>query len=181
VVDLFASQDLVMTDREQEMTKEKSREIKAIETYLADNKIQAQKTAKGTYVVVESVGDGPQVDSGKQVSVRYTGKMFPSGKVFETNMEDGKEPIKFVVGQGQIIQGWDDGLRQFKKGGKGTLYIPAYLGYDQRPGPGHTPYENLIFNIEVADVTDAPLAPAQPQRPQMPVRPGQRPAMPPHK
>jgi FKBP-type peptidyl-prolyl cis-trans isomerase len=152
-----------------------------MEKYLADSNVKAEKTEKGTYVVVKSTGDGTQVDSGKQVFVRYTGKLFPSGKVFESNMTGpGNDPFKFVVGAHQIIPGWDDGLRKFKKGGKGTLYIPAYMAYDQQPGPGHKPFESLIFDIEVVDVTDAPPPSAQqPRMPmQMPTRPGQMPVRP---
>ena len=168
VLDLFASETLLAADREAEQNKEKEREVKAVEGYLADNKINAEKTAKGTYVVVQTLGDGPQVDSGKQISVRYTGKFFPSGKTFESNMTGpGNEPYKFVVGQAQIIQGWDDGLRKFKKGGKGSLYVPAFLAYGQNPGgPSHKPFENLIFDVEIVDVTDAPKTPAQPAYPQ---------------
>ncbi len=157
VVDLFASQDLVMADRTQEMDKEKGREVQDVESYLAKNNIQAQKTDKGTYVVVQSEGDGPQVDSGKQVFIRYTGKSLPSGKVFESNMTGpGNEPFKFVLGTRQVIPGWDDGLKKFKKGGKGTLYIPAFMAYNEQAMPGHKPFENLQFDIEVVDVTDAP-------------------------
>jgi FKBP-type peptidyl-prolyl cis-trans isomerase len=174
VLDVFTSEDQLTADRNQELAKEKQREISAVEGYLSKNKINAEKTAKGTYVLVQSVGDGPQVDSGKQVSVRYTGKLFPSGKVFESNASGpGNEPFKFVVGKGQIIQGWDDGLRKFKKGGKGTLFIPAFLAYDQQQGPGKKPYENLIFDVEIVDVTDAPAQPAQPPMPQMPQMPQQ--------
>jgi FKBP-type peptidyl-prolyl cis-trans isomerase FkpA len=157
ILDLFASEDLLNKDREQEVSKQKDREIKAVETYLSDNHIQAQKTEKGTYYVIQTAGDGPQVDSGKQVSVRYTGKLMPSGKVFDGNMTGpGTEPYKFVVGSGGIIPGWDDGLRKFRKGGKGSLYLPAFLAYDQQMGPGKKPFENLMFDVEVVDVTDAP-------------------------
>ena len=169
VLDLFPTEDLLTADRNQEITREKDREVKSMENYLADNKINAAKTTKGVYVAVQSAGDGAQVDSGKQVSVRYTGKSFPTGKVFESNAGDpSKEPLKFVVGTGKMIQGMDDGLRKFKKGGKGTLYIPAFLAYDQQPGPGHKPFENLIFDIEVVDVTDAPKQEARPAMPPMP-------------
>jgi FKBP-type peptidyl-prolyl cis-trans isomerase FkpA len=186
VLDIFPTQDLLMADRAQEMEKEKDREVKVMEKYLADSNIKAEKTEKGTYVVVKSAGDGPQVDSGKQVFVRYTGKFFPSGKVFESNMSGpGNDPFKFVVGAHQIIPGWDDGLRKFKKGGTGTLYIPAFMAYDQQPGPGHKSFESLIFDVEVVDVTDAPPPSAQqPRMPmqtrpgQMPVRPGQMPVRP---
>jgi len=172
VADLFTSEDLVKKDRDGEMEKEKVKEVKAVEEYIASNKVNVQKTAKGTYVEIKSVGDGPAVDSGKQVFIRYTGKLFPSGKVFESNMTPpANEPIKFVIGRRAVIQGWDDGLRLFKKGGKGTLYIPAFLAYDAQTGPGNKPYENLIFDIDVVDVTDAPAQTARPypnQRMNMP-------------
>jgi len=183
VLDVFPTLQDKTKDMEQEQAGEKQREIKAVEDYLAKNNIKAEKTEKGTYVVINTLGDGPQVDSGRQVAVRYTGKLMPSGKEFESNMKGPGEPYKFVVGQAQIIQGWDDGLRKFKKGGKGTLYIPAFLAYDQSPGPGHKPYENLIFDVEIADVTDAPKqsnTPAMPQMPQMPQQQG-RPQQQPHK
>ncbi|HVU57545.1 MAG TPA: FKBP-type peptidyl-prolyl cis-trans isomerase [Puia sp.] len=179
VLDVFPTMEAKTADNEKELTAEKQREIDAVESYLAKNNIKAEKTEKGTYVVVQSEGDGPRVDSGKQVAVRYTGKLLPSGKEFESNMKGPGDPLKFVVGAGSIIQGWDDGLRKFKKGGKGTLYVPAYLAYNQQPGPGHKPFENLIFEVEIADVTDAPAPkspmpmPATPptQGKQLPVRP----------
>jgi FKBP-type peptidyl-prolyl cis-trans isomerase FkpA len=168
VLDLFPTMELANKDRALAAVKKNQEETTAIEKYLAANKINATKTEKGTYVQVDSVGQGPAVDSGKQVFVRYTGKIFPTGKVFESNMTGpGSEPIKFVVGQRQIIQGWDDGLRLFRKGGKGTLYIPAFLAYDAQKGPSGKPYDNLIFDIQVVDVTDAPAKSSMPARPTM--------------
>src|SRR5579872_387200 len=186
VLDIFPSQETMMADRSQEMNREKARETGAIEKYLADSSIHATKTELGTYVVVKDPGSGPQVDTGKQVYVRYTGKLFPSGKVFESNMTGpGNEPIKFVIGQHMMIQGWDDGLRLFHQGGKGTLYVPAFLAYNQQAGPGHTAFENLIFDIAVDSVRNAP-PPAKPRpgmpgapnfpRGPIPMRPGSRPA-----
>jgi FKBP-type peptidyl-prolyl cis-trans isomerase len=156
VVNVFDNEDAVQKDRNEELKIFHAKESKDVEDYLAKNKINAQKTEKGTYVKIDNPGEGPAVDSGKLVSVIYTGKLFPSGKVFESNDSNEKAPIKFVIGKRQIIPGWDDGLRLFKKGGKGTLYIPAFLAYDAQPGPGRTPNENLIFDVQIVDVTDAP-------------------------
>lgn len=183
VIDVFASEEALMADKTQESTKEHDKETSAVQAYLTKNNINAQKTAKGTFVVVKDAGNGPAVDSGKKVSVLYSGKLFPSGKQFESNMDAGGKPYDLVIGGHGAIEGWDDGLRLFKKGGKGTLYIPAYLAYDQRPGPGNTPFENLIFDIEVVDVTDAPAKPAGPAMlPKgMPQMPQQRPQPQPHK
>jgi FKBP-type peptidyl-prolyl cis-trans isomerase FkpA len=181
VLDIFATQDQMLADRKLEADKEKDREVKAVEKYLADNSINATKTESGVYVVVNDPGNGPQVDTGKQVLVHYTGKLIPSGKIFESNMTGpGNEPLKFVIGQHMVIPGWEEGLKKFHQGGKGTLYIPAYLAYDQRPGPGHTTYENLIFEVVVDSVRNAP--PPQPTRPGMPmpqsIRPGTYPVRP---
>jgi FKBP-type peptidyl-prolyl cis-trans isomerase len=167
VLDIFPTMEAKTADNEKEVAAEKQREITAVESYLAKNNIKAEKTEKGVYVVVQSEGDGPRVDSGKQVAVRYTGKLLPSGKEFESNMKGPGDPYKFILGTGSIIPGWNDGLLKFKKGGKGTLYIPAFMAYNQQPGPGHKPFENLIFDIEVTDVTDAP-APKTPTQPMMP-------------
>lgn len=169
VTDLFASQDLVMADRQKELDKQKDKEIKQVQDYLAAHNIQAQKTDLGTFYVVKDPGNGPQVDSGKQVSIRYTGKNMADDKVFESNMNGpGNEPFKVVIGAHQVIPGWDDALRKFKKGGKGTLYIPAYLAYNEQAMPGHKPFENLAFDIEVVDVTDAPAPSATPGMPGLP-------------
>ncbi|HEX4849962.1 MAG TPA: FKBP-type peptidyl-prolyl cis-trans isomerase, partial [Puia sp.] len=168
VLDVFANQDLVLKDRDASMEKQKEKEIKEVEDYLTKNKINTQKAVKGTYVEIKDPGTGVAVDSGKEVSVLYTGKSFPSGKVFETNTTPpNNKPLKFVIGRGRIIQGWDDGLRLLKKGGKATLYIPAYLAYDAQPGPNNKPFENLIFDVEVVDVADAP-AEIHPKSPMMP-------------
>lgn len=183
VLDVFASEDALNNDRNQEMAKQKDREVKEVETYLTKNNIHAQKQTQGTYVVVASEGAGPKADSGKQVSVRYTGKLIPSGKVFQSNMEDtaANSVYKFVIGTHTSIPGFDEGLRSFRKGGTGTLYLPAFLAYDAQRGPGGNQFENLIFDVKVVDVTDAPppspmQMPMLPQGQQQPAGGGARPA-----
>src|SRR5450432_2621169 len=69
VLEVFSNEDMVTADRTQEAEKQKER--KQVEDFLAANKINAEKTDLGTYVVVQTPGDGVQVDTGKQVSVRY--------------------------------------------------------------------------------------------------------------
>lgn len=167
VVDVFDNELAVTNDRQAGMEVFHAKEIKQVENYLAQHNIQATKTAMGTFVEIKNPGEGSLIDSGKLVSVLYTGKLFPSGKQFETNDEAGKQPIKFVVGRKSIIQGWDDGVRLLKKGAVATFYIPAFLAYDQAPGPGKTPNENLIFDVKIVDVT---VAPAETEMPSM--RPG---------
>lgn len=173
ILDILKNDEMAQADQANELKSETSREQTTIESYLASKKITTQKTQKGVFVAIQSAGDGAAVDSGKFVSVNYTGKLFPSEKittekVFESNA--GKAPIQFTISSGQVIPGWDDGLKLLKKGGKATLYIPATMAYGQQPGPGGKSFENLIFDVEVVDVADkAPEAPKQ-----MPQMPGQQ-------
>lgn len=169
ILNIFKDDSTAREDQMVEMEKEQARLIKVnqeleakaesliapktqeIEKYLADNNIKFEKAPKGTFVAITEQGTGAQIEDGKTVSIKYTGKLFPSGDVFESNFENGR-PLEFVVGSGRVIQGWEEGLKFFKKGGKGTLYIPFNLAYGSQPGPGNTTHENLIFDIEVVDV-----------------------------
>ena len=98
------------------------------------------------------VGTGPEAKKGQTVSVHYTGWL-TDGKKFDSSKDHGK-PFSFALGRGQVIQGWDEGIKLFKKGGKGTLYVPGFLAYGRNPRPGSPfrPFEALTFDIEILDI-----------------------------
>lgn len=137
---------------EEELIKsgEVDKELKEMKAYLAAKKINAVETGKGVFVAIKQQGDGPKVDSGKLVTVKYTGRKLDTDSIFQSNS------YTFVVGIGQVIEGWDEGLMLFKKGGKGTIYIPGFLAYgkDVAPGSEFKPLEPLIFDVEITDVKD---------------------------
>ncbi len=107
--------------------------------------------ASATLVVQdEVVGTGAEAAAGDTVSVNYTGKL-ENGTVFDTSV--GKAPIEFPLGQGYVIQGWDQGLVGMKVGGKRLLIIPPNLGYgsvDYGPIPANS---TLVFEVELVKVT----------------------------
>jgi FKBP-type peptidyl-prolyl cis-trans isomerase FkpA len=169
VENIFPSADEMQKDLTIDMQRFQDKQKKVFEDFVA-NKTNLQKTSSGVYVDVKTVGNGPAADSGKILSVKYTGKLMPSGKVFESNMDDpNKQPIQFPMGAGGIIRGWEDGLKLFHAGGKGTMYIPYQLAYNDQAGPGGMPYQNLIFDVEVLDVRDAPPASKQQQQGPLPM------------
>lgn len=95
------------------------------------------------------VGTGAEALPGRQVTVEYTGK-FTDGKVFDTSV--GRGPFPFLLGAGQVIQGWDRGVVGMKVGGKRILTIPPEYGYgpsDYGPIPGGS---TLIFEVELISV-----------------------------
>lgn len=143
------------------MAGQKDRDQLVVDEYIKKNNINATKLGKGTYVKIDEAGTGPKADSGKFVSVKYRGKILATGKEFESTMEPEKDPITFPLGVGQVIQGWDEGIKEFAKGGKGTLYIPGFLSYGSRPGPGGQPNEALMFDIELVSISDTMPRPKQ--------------------
>ncbi|TAF49660.1 MAG: hypothetical protein EAZ62_09035 [Sphingobacteriia bacterium] len=173
ILKTFTNQDEMMADYQKEMKLEVDREDKEVQDFIKSKGAKAKKTASGAYVEITEPGVGPKADSGMQISVLYRGT-FTDGKRFDGNMDKdspNKEPLRFVIGTESVIKGMDETLREFAKGGKGKLFVPAMLGY----GPnGRAPvvpaYKTLCFDIEVLDVSKPAPAPvpAGPQGAQFP-------------
>jgi FKBP-type peptidyl-prolyl cis-trans isomerase FkpA len=134
-------------------------ESKTIEAFLAKNNIKATKTKWGTYVAITTEGTGEKLTNKDVAIVNYTGRTLDSGKVFDSNIDPKfmhVQPLEVNLGEfGGIILGWTDALMQLKKGSKATVYIPSTLGYGAAGnGEKIKPGENLIFDMDVIDVTN---------------------------
>jgi peptidyl-prolyl cis-trans isomerase A (cyclophilin A) len=104
----------------------------------------------GLYVIKLFETSGKVIHAGDTVTVHYEGRLL-NNKVFDSSYER-KKPITFVVGVGQVIEGWDDGLMLLKEGESATLIIPSQLGYgNQQVGP-IPPNSPMVFKIEVLKV-----------------------------
>ena len=85
---------------------------------------------------------------GNTVLVNYRG-MLKDGTVFDDSWKKNK-PFSFIVGKGQVIRGWDIGIKNIKLGEKATIKIPSKLGYGEKGVPGHIPPNSpLIFKIHL--------------------------------
>ena len=108
------------------------------------------------------VGDGVEAKPGMEVLVNYTGWLYDEkaadrhGRKFDSSFDHGS-PFSFVLGQGQVIPGWDQGVAGMRVGGKRELLIPAALGYGARGAGGGVipPGASLVFEVELVDA-DAP-------------------------
>jgi FKBP-type peptidyl-prolyl cis-trans isomerase len=97
------------------------------------------------------VGDGAIAENGMDVSVHYTGWL-TDGTRFDGS--EGGQPLSFRLGSGQVIRGWEDGIRGMRVGGKRKLTIPPAMGYGDRGTPGGPipPNATLVFDVELMGV-----------------------------
>ncbi len=98
------------------------------------------------------VGTGATPKAGQTASMRYTGTLL-DGTKFDSSYDRGQAPFDFVLGQGQVIKGWDEGVATMKVGGKRRLVIPGSLAYGSNPPtPAIPPNATLVFDVELAGV-----------------------------
>ncbi|WP_037606610.1 FKBP-type peptidyl-prolyl cis-trans isomerase [Streptacidiphilus rugosus] len=97
-------------------------------------------------------GDGAEAKAGANVSVHYVGVAFSTGEEFDASWNRG-QALRFKLGVGQVIAGWDQGVQGMKVGGRRELIIPAHLAYgDRGAGNAIAPGETLIFVVDLLGV-----------------------------
>jgi len=112
------------------------------------------KLDSGLEFKVLKEGTGATPNPGDTVSTLYKGT-FINGKEFDSTANRGNQPFKFVVGQGQVIKGWDEAVQKMKVGGKLEIYVPSNLAYGEGGRGQIGPDETLVFELELLDVTPA--------------------------
>lgn len=125
----------------------------SVETTQINIPNQTMQSEEPNQLKVEDIlqGEGPEATSGANVTVHYTGTL-TNGVKFDSSIDRGT-PFTFILGAGEVIQGWDLGVAGMKVGGRRKLTIPPELGYGQY-GAGDVipPNATLIFEVELLKV-----------------------------
>lgn len=133
----------------------------ALKNYFNSKHIMPVKTASGMYYSVSLEGDGPLAAAGDTVMMNYRGT-FLDGTIFDSNIDSAflhVQPLTFVLGQGRVIKGWEEGITYLKAGSKGFFYIPSALAYASQSRPGSAanpkgipPHSILVFEVELLGI-----------------------------
>jgi FKBP-type peptidyl-prolyl cis-trans isomerase len=107
-------------------------------------------TESGLQYSIITEGEGETADSGNVVTVHYSGFLL-DGTKFDSSVER-DDPFNFFLGMGQVIPGWEEGLKLMKKGSKSRLVIPPELGYGGLSVGTIPPNSILIFDVELVDM-----------------------------
>lgn len=112
---------------------------------------KVHKLASGLVYEDVVMGAGRMAEPGFTVTVHYTGRL-TDGTKFDSSLDRGV-PFSFQLGSGQVIQGWEQGVKGMRIGGKRRLTIPPDLGYGARGAGGVIPPNaTLDFDVELLEV-----------------------------
>lgn len=116
---------------------------------------EAKRTVTGLRYIIEKEGTGAPAAPGDQLSVLYTGRLL-NGTVFN-ECHDPANPFVFRLGRGNVIEGWDQGMRLMTEGSKMLLIVPYELAYGTRGNPPLVPRAStLVFEIELLKIERGP-------------------------
>lgn len=103
-----------------------------------------------TELVIEDLheGDGPEVKPGDTIVAHYLGATYADGEPFQASWDSG-QTFETVIGEGNVIQGWDEGIPGMKVGGRRKLVIPAEMAYGAEDTGDGRPHGDLVFIIDV--------------------------------
>ena len=117
----------------------------------AESEAAVLVSESGLQIKILVLGTGEQPRKGDTVVVHYTGWLL-DGTKFDSSV-DKDRPLEFKLGQGAVIEGWDEGVANMRVGGKRELTIPPELAYgDQQRGPIIKPGSTLVFEVELLEV-----------------------------
>ncbi|TKY90010.1 hypothetical protein EX895_000008 [Sporisorium graminicola] len=113
------------------------------------SKMTTTKLPSGLVIEEKSAGAGPACKAGQKVGMRYVGKL-TNGKVFD-QCTSGK-PFYFKLGKGEVIKGWDEGVKGMRVGAERRLTCPAKLAYGNQKLPGIPANSTLVFDVKLVEI-----------------------------
>lgn len=134
-----------------ESTNKSANDMNSKKSIDVNNQVSTTATNNKLIKEITSNGTGEVAKDGDTVFVNYIGKL-TDGTEFDNSYKRGQS-IEFVLGSGQVIKGWDEGIKGMKIGEKATLTIPPNLGYGERGSPPIIPSNaTLIFDVELVKI-----------------------------
>lgn len=170
--------DQAIAERNAQVNKMQQDEVTAMNNFIVANKLDLKTTPSGLKYAITSVpekGTHRKPLPGDTLLVNYVGRTL-DGKVFDTSVkaiaDEAKlerpanypyQPIPVVIGMGNVIPGWDEGLLLMPEGSAAKFVIPSKLGYGpQGAGPNIPPFATLVFDVNLVKILPIKHAAAAP-------------------
>jgi FKBP-type peptidyl-prolyl cis-trans isomerase FkpA len=146
----FLSPEEFEAERFAEMQDQVDESNSRLLNYIQEKNIKVEPQPSGLYYVETLKGTGKTPVDGQRVKVHYRGTLL-DGTQFDASY-DRNQPFEFVLGMGQVIKGWDEGIALMQVGGKATLILPFNLAYGERATGTIPPFSPLVFEVELIEI-----------------------------
>lgn len=110
------------------------------------------ETDSGLKVYIVEWGSGAKPVQGDLLTVHYSGYL-EDGSLFDSSVQR-EIPLRFVLGAGQVLRGWDEGFMLLNKGSRARMVMPPHLGYGDRGSGPIPPGATLIFDVELIEINN---------------------------
>eukprot|EP01132_Coremiostelium_polycephalum_P003012 gene3012-3762_t len=157
-------QKIMMEKQQAHMKTQLPKDLALINSYLQEKKIQALFTDSGLAYLIEKPGKGAHPKAGDIVKIHYVGKTLKD-QIFDTSIAQVAQkndlydarraytPFEFIIGAGNTIIGFEEGVKLLNKNAKAKIFIPSVLAYGAHAFPPHIESNaNLIFELELVDI-----------------------------
>ncbi|TGL88730.1 FKBP-type peptidyl-prolyl cis-trans isomerase [Leptospira congkakensis] len=124
--------------------------IQSVLFFLVVSVFPIQSAERDFQIIDLVVGKGEEAFSGSYVTVHYVGKL-TNGTKFDSS-RDRNRPFEFNLGAGEVVKGWDKGVKGMRVGGKRKLIIPPELGYGSKTVGNIPANSTLIFEVELLKI-----------------------------
>ena len=126
-------------------------DIELIEKFLAENNLEAQVIGStGVHYVIHQEGSGPTAAFGNSVFTHFTGYLL-DGTEFDTSIGSGS-PFEFVLGAGEVVQGWGLAFEKLNRGASATILIPSQFAWGPRRQGIIPPNSVVAFDVDVLEI-----------------------------
>jgi FKBP-type peptidyl-prolyl cis-trans isomerase FkpA len=142
-----ATIDLKAADMKKKLQQQ---ETESLAKYLEVHKVSVSPAESGLYYIAAREGKGEQAKKGKTVRIDFKGRLL-NGTAIDSTGQSGM-PHEFVLGEGKVIRGWEEGIMKMKAGGKATLIIPSSLAFGENELERIPPFSTLVYDIELIEV-----------------------------
>jgi FKBP-type peptidyl-prolyl cis-trans isomerase len=143
--------------------KQLTKDIQIIQNYLEDSSLVAERHPSDLFYIIEQEGTGDLPNQGQTIVANYTGK-FLDGRVFDTSIESvareagiynsGRNyaPFSFILGNNNVVRGWEIAFSLFNEGTKATILMPSSLAYGFKGRGSIPPNTVLLFEVELVNI-----------------------------
>ncbi|MDZ7740896.1 MAG: FKBP-type peptidyl-prolyl cis-trans isomerase [Bacteroidota bacterium] len=149
----FQSEEAFMEEERKRLAGLEKDESEKLQAYVSENDLSGKLTGSGIYFISEEKGKGRELENGAMAELHYSIQTLEGRKLFSSF--DRNRPVNVEIGTKFDTEGFMEGVKMMKEGGKAKFIVPSEKAFGQGGrGQNIPPYTTLVYDVEILDVVD---------------------------